>query len=77
MYCAVCKHTPDELTEYVDSASGCGITPDEYVRTEEGTLDIFSGMFVCTPCYVSIGHPAFSSGTRWTASPRNVKDLNL
>lgn len=65
LMCIGCGKTPDELSEYVSSAEVEGMTPDEYVWREEGTLNPHNGHFLCDSCYISAGMP--SSPTGWTA----------
>lgn len=55
--CAECGLTPCQLSEYADEAEHEGITPDEYVRREEGTFNRVTGNFWCTECYCKIGMP--------------------
>lgn len=57
MQCARCGQTPDALTEYRSLAEDEGITPDEYVRREEGTYAARTGLFWRTACYVALGCP--------------------
>ncbi len=63
--CINCKKHPDELEEYIESAKENETTPDEFVRTEEGTYNPDNGHFVCTDCYIKIGMPSSSFG--WVA----------
>lgn len=55
--CFECGKAPSELTEYVTAAREYEITPDEYVRREEGTYNPQTGFFWCTECYIKIGMP--------------------
>lgn len=68
--CAGCGKCPSELTEYSAPAADAAVTPDEYVRREEGTLNRASGRFLCTRCYIEAGCPAGPNGWRvpneWT-----------
>ena len=57
MRCAVCKRTPDDLSEYIFAANEENITPAEYVEREEGTFNRKTGAFYCTSCYIKIGMP--------------------
>jgi len=52
-----CKRYPDMIPEYVEAAAYDEVTPDEYVRTEEGTYNRENGHFACTECYVNLGMP--------------------
>ena len=63
--CVGCDKTPDQLPEYVSIAEEEGMSPDEFVRTEEGTYNKENGHFLCTPCYVDAGMPASRHG--WVA----------
>ena len=63
-FCPACKKHPDELAEYVDAAADAGMTPDEYVISEEGTYNAENGHFLCTPCYFDRGMPSSPGG--WT-----------
>jgi len=66
--CCVCLLRPEDLDEYTEAAADCDLTPDEYLRAEEGTFNPKSGGFVCTPCYVLIGCPSGPvGGPGWTA----------
>lgn len=55
--CLECGKAPSGLTEYVTAAREYEITPDEYVRREEGTYNPQTGFFWCTECYIKIGMP--------------------
>jgi len=55
--CKCCGKKPEEIKEYVECAKDYECTPEEYVIKEEGTLNIFTGNFYCTECYISIGMP--------------------
>lgn len=63
--CTGCGKRPHELAEYVDAAKESRMTPDAYVRAEEGTYNRENGHFLCTDCYVRAGMP--SSPTGWVA----------
>ena len=60
--CAGCNKHPDQIEEYVEMAADCGMTPDAYVRAEEGTYNPSSGRFLCTECYVNQGMPSSPAG---------------
>jgi hypothetical protein len=62
--CGRCGKRPDEIEEYVEAASECadGSTPDDYVRSEEGTYNKENGHFLCTTCYVEAGVPSSDRG---------------
>jgi hypothetical protein len=55
--CALCGKAPDEIDEYVVAAAVERMTPEEYVREEEGTLNPETGRFWCTECYITLGMP--------------------
>lgn len=64
--CIGCNKHPDDIGEYIDESRPLrGITPDDYVRSEEGTYNRENGHFLCTGCYVKAGMP--SSPTGWKA----------
>jgi len=67
--CIGCGKHPRELSEYVEASSaknyGRTITPDDYVRREEGTYNPANGHFACTTCYCNMGMPSSSGG--WIA----------
>ena len=68
--CVGCGKHPTELEEYVEASSpkawgGKGISPDDYVRREEGTYNRENGHFLCTDCYVAAGMPSSPRG--WVA----------
>ena len=60
--CAVCRKTPDELEEYQDQAKAEEMTPDEFVRENEGTFNPRVQLFCCTTCYIDIGMPSSNAG---------------
>jgi hypothetical protein len=57
MKCKLCGKEPHELREYATEAKAMKITPEEYVRREEGTYNPKTDLFYCTPCYVKAGMP--------------------
>jgi len=63
--CIGCRKEPHQIQEYVEAANDEGITPEQYVRSEEGTFNAENGHFACTECYVGMGMP--SSPTGWVA----------
>lgn len=65
LICLNCRKLPEQLPEYVDAALDAGVTPDEYVWAEEGTLNPVNGHFLCTPCYIAAGLPTSPEG--WMA----------
>ena len=66
-FCIGCGLTPAQLPEYVELAAEEGISPGEYVRREEGTLNRNNGHFACDTCYIRMGMPVGPNGTRWVA----------
>ena len=67
--CAYCRKKPNEIEEYIEAAEYEEITPDEFVRTCEGTYNPKNGHFCCTDCYIKIGMPATEpgAGKGWVA----------
>lgn len=63
--CTGCMKHPSELEEYVEVARELGMTPEDYVLEEEGTLNPENGHFLCTYCYVKAGVPSMPGG--WVA----------
>jgi hypothetical protein len=57
-----CERHPDQIAEYVEAAKQCDLTPDEYVRKEEGTYNPDNGHFLCTDCYTAVGMPSSPRG---------------
>lgn len=60
--CVGCNKEPSELAEYVDMAREEEMTPDDYVRSEEGTFNRSNGHFLCTGCYIAAGEPSSPRG---------------
>ncbi len=63
--CNGCSKCPDELEEYRWAVEDTEMSPDEFVRLEEGTYNTENGHFLCTDCYISAGQPSGPRG--WTA----------
>lgn len=63
--CTGCNKRPDELEEYIESAADCNMTPDDYVKEEEGTYNPANGHFLCTDCYIKAGMP--TARPQWIA----------
>jgi hypothetical protein len=63
-FCPSCEKRPADIEEYVEAASVEGMTPDDYVRAEEGTYNCDNGHFLCTACYIKHGMPSGPRG--WT-----------
>lgn len=57
MKCPYCDRRPHQIEEYVAQAKQEKITPEEFVRSEEGTYHPASQLFCCTTCYIRIGMP--------------------
>lgn len=57
MKCPYCEKQPNQLDEYISPSQVLNITPDEFVRMEEGTYHRATDLFCCTVCYVKIGTP--------------------
>lgn len=66
-WCTGCNKSPADINEYVEGAAELGITPDEYVRKEEGTYNRENGHFRCTDCYIRAGMPSLPSPQQWVA----------
>lgn len=49
--CSSCGRKCTEIQEYIDFALVENITPESYVRTNEGTYNRKNNTFVCTSCY--------------------------
>lgn len=67
--CIVCKKKPQEIEEY-RAAAECEhprMTPDEYVRREEGTYNRETNQFTCTECYMDLGMPSAPTVRGWIA----------
>lgn len=64
-FCTGCDLTPDQISEYSQDMTGSNLSPDEYVKREEGTYNRENGHFLCTSCYIKAGQP--SSPTGWVA----------
>lgn len=65
LICIGCGKKPEELDEYVEPATAYGMTIEDYIWEEEGTLNKRNGHFLCTPCYVRAGMPTAPRG--WKA----------
>ena len=56
--CLGCGKSPSELEEYRAGEIDPGVTPEQFVKEEEGTYAIKGpGTFYCTPCYIRAGMP--------------------
>lgn len=63
--CIGCNKHPGEIEEYVEIAKEEKMTPDDFVREEEGTYNPDNGHFLCTTCYARAGMPSSPRG--WVA----------
>lgn len=64
-FCLGCIRTPEEIYEYLPQSTDSKLSPDEYVKSEEGTYNRENGHFLCTVCYINAGSPSSPSG--WKA----------
>lgn len=62
LLCAGCQKTPSEIEEYIEDALVEGMSEDDYVWEEEGTLNRNTGKFLCTHCYIQAGMPTAPGG---------------
>lgn len=66
--CNGCGKEPHELECYTELAMEEGLTPEEYVRRNEGTYNPVNGHFMCDDCYLAAGAPAVKwPGPNWIA----------
>lgn len=56
--CVCCQRVPDEIAEYSREQTGEDTSPEDYVYSNEGTLNTESGRFFCTDCYIDNGMPS-------------------
>lgn len=63
--CIGCGKEPWELSEYHPENTGENLTPEEYVKLNEGTYNYRNGHFACDRCYIMIGMPTHPNG--WVA----------
>jgi hypothetical protein len=63
--CTGCNKRPEDIPEYAEAAFDDGISPDDYVKGEEGTYNAINGHFLCTDCYIKAGMPTAPGG--WVA----------
>lgn len=64
-FCIGCYQIPDQIEEYQPAMTESSLSPDEYVKQEEGTYNPENGHFLCTKCYIAAGIPTSPSG--WKA----------
>lgn len=55
--CKECGRKASELLEYITEGRINNMTPEEFVRQEEGTYNPVTGYFYCTKCYIRVGMP--------------------
>jgi hypothetical protein len=65
LHCGLCCRVPATIPGIPDYAANEGLTPDEYVWQEEGTLNRDTGQFACDGCYIKLGMPSGPNGWRW------------
>jgi len=65
--CTGCKKKPEELTEYSPLMTGEDTPADDFVWSNEGTLNLENGHFLCTDCYIEAGMPSAPAPGRWVA----------
>jgi len=63
--CIGCNRPPSQIPEYIEMGQVEEMSPEEFVRQEEGTFNPENGHFACTECYIRMGMP--SSKARWVA----------
>jgi len=66
--CIGCGKSPDEIQEYIDMVEheyGLYDSYDEYVIRNEGTLNVQTGKFACTECYVKMDMPLGVAVDEW------------
>jgi hypothetical protein len=65
LVCIGCNGTPKDFWSYSEEATDTGLSPDDYVWQEEGTLNRDNGHFLCDGCYIKAGMPTAPWG--WKA----------
>lgn len=60
--CQGCRLEPEDIEEYQYAGHEEGMTPSNFVRLEEGTLNPENGHFLCTACYIRRGMPSSRKG---------------
>jgi hypothetical protein len=63
--CVRCQLRPDEIGEYLplNQPDQPGVSPDDFVWNNEGSLCRATGQFACTACYIAIGMPNGTADT--------------
>ncbi|SDX64172.1 hypothetical protein [Salimicrobium album] len=57
MQCIRCQQHPSQIEEYKEAAYDMEMSPESYVRMDEGTYHSRTDFFCCTSCYVALGAP--------------------
>ena len=66
MQCVICGKAPSMISEYTMMAEENGFnSPEDFVRSEEGTYNPSNDLFCCTGCYIKIGMPLGVATTKW------------
>lgn len=60
-----CGRSPAEIPYIVELSLVQGVTPDEWVLENEGTLNPENLHFACDECYIVLGTPALLVPERW------------
>lgn len=63
--CIKCYKRPEDIPEYAEDAAAREMSPDDYVKDEEGTYNAANGQFLCNDCYIKAGMPTTPGG--WVA----------
>lgn len=51
MKCEFCLRKPSEIEDYIVAADECDLSPNEYVKKEEGSYNRSTKTFCCPTCY--------------------------
>lgn len=75
--CIDCGKKPEEIKYIVNNAKADKVTPDEWIKENEGTFNRENNKFYCDPCYIAAGTPLGKAGAEQPASPkpRNIQRL--
>lgn len=63
--CIGCHKEPHQIEEYTDPELLEGLSPLQFVESQEGTYNPYNGHFLCTACYIKAGMPSSPKG--WKA----------
>lgn len=63
--CMKCHRPPWDIPECRAMARDFQVTPDVFVRENDGTYNPASGLFACDTCYIKMGQPSSPRG--WKA----------